>query len=106
VPIVFTPVLFFPLPFLSYISRELLSSELLSNAEVPEDFLYGPQVNTNMHDSDSDNDEVVETFAKILEHTERGITPYTDIVEKINLGTIESPKELQIAENPEKAKMI
>jgi len=72
----------------------LLSSELLSKSEVPEDLPCDPQVKTDMHDSDLDNEEVVETFAKMLEHTERGMIPHTDVIEKINFGIEESPREL------------
>jgi len=64
--------------FFSNASRELYSSELLSNAEVLEDPSYNPQVKTDTHDSETDEEEITDVFAKMLEETEKGIIPYEE----------------------------
>jgi len=61
----------------------------MSNAEILDNLPNDSQTLVDMHEYESNDEETIETFAKIVEQTERGIVPYKDVVEKINLGTEE-----------------
>ena len=63
-------------------------------------------VATDMHDYESEEEELTQTFAKILYAVEQGICPHEEIVEKINMGTEEDKKELKMVDNPEREQMI
>lgn len=87
--------------FFSFPSKNLNSSELLSNAEFPDVLSDDEPVTSDMHAYDLDTKNLTKMFAKILETLEKGICPREEQVEKINLGTNEDRKEIQIVENPE-----
>lgn len=68
--------------------------ELLLNARLPECLTKDFIVATNMHDYESNDEELSQTFAKMLESFEKGIGPHEEVVEIINLGTEEDKKEV------------
>jgi len=74
--------------------REFYSLELLSNGEVLEDLPNDSRTLTDMHDYESNDEGVTEAFAKMIEQTKKGIVPYKDVIEKINLGTEEQVREI------------
>ncbi|XP_054806257.1 uncharacterized protein LOC129308912 [Prosopis cineraria] len=82
--------------------EDFVSSDSISHPEINKPCEDDSFVATDMHDCESDDEDIIQTFSKMLELSDKGICPHEEVIEMVNMGTEEDQRMLKIVDNPER----